>query len=107
MHPDANLYHWLGQEAADMKYLRCKCGKCQSWSSIGAEPPCTGCTDCGTTLETHPLYHSSTEPHEWAIVYDEYSGKPKERRCQNCYTNSPLETPKQSDCTRVQRKLQL
>jgi hypothetical protein len=56
----------------------------------------------------HPDFHETTEPHEWGIVYDENTGKPKGHRCQNCYERKPLEeTPKKSDCTRVQRKLQL
>jgi len=46
-----------------MRYLRCKCGKREAWSSMGV-PRCDGC-ECGTTLDEHPADHTAPEPHRW------------------------------------------
>lgn len=50
-----------------MQYYRCKCGKCEAWGSM---PPyaCSGCGDCGTTLDTHAEMHSMPKPHDFSEV---------------------------------------
>ncbi len=45
-----------------MIYYRCKCGKHESWSSMG-QPPCRGCNDCKTTLAAGPSSHVTPKPH--------------------------------------------
>ena len=60
-----------------MRYMRCKCGERQCWTSMG-HADCDGCTTCGTTLEEHPEYHRTPTPHKFETKYDEYTGKPYE-----------------------------
>jgi len=54
-------------------------------------PPakCDGCPDCNTTLEIHPDYHKTPEPHDWVTKYDENTGKPY-RICQRCYRRAEV-----------------
>jgi len=65
-----------------MQYYRCKCGKTESWGSMGPRK-CQGCSECGTTLNQGPEYHKTPEPHEWVTRYSEITGKPYEV-CINC-----------------------
>ena len=46
-----------------MLYYRCKCGKSEAWGSMPPFP-CTGCSECGTTLDTSPSLHHEPKPHE-------------------------------------------
>lgn len=48
-----------------MRYARCKCGKCESWSSGMPEVKCQGCDECGTTLSGYPTEHKTPEPHNF------------------------------------------
>jgi hypothetical protein len=65
-----------------MQYYRCKCGEAQAWGSM-SPAPCRGCSKCNTTLETHPDYHRTPEPHQFVTEYDANTGKPY-RRCERC-----------------------
>ena len=47
-----------------MRYMRCKCGKSECWTSMG-HPTCSGCPECNTTLEESPEYHTDPTPHDW------------------------------------------
>lgn len=60
-----------------MIYYRCKCGKHESWSSMGV-PLCQVCEKCGSTLATSPSTHLDPKPHEYVTQYDQDTGKPYE-----------------------------
>ena len=45
-----------------MQYSRCKCGKVERWCSGYPIKDTDGCTDCGTTLATHPYEHRELVP---------------------------------------------
>lgn len=65
-----------------MVYYRCECGKSEAWGSM---PPssCTGCPECGTTLDTSPAGHRTPDSHEFVKKFDENTGEPYEI-CMNC-----------------------
>lgn len=67
-----------------MQYLRCKCGKCEAWSSMGSNPACSGCEDCKTTLETHPSLHRDIEPHKWVQRFKASDGTRDKDLCVEC-----------------------
>ena len=58
-----------------MKYLRCRCGQMESYSSMGS-PPCRACPSCGTTLAEHPDEHKPPIPHNFEMKFDEDTGEP-------------------------------
>ena len=68
-----------------MQYVRCKCGACYGYSSMGGYD-CIGCEKCGTTLSVHPDHCKPIQPHDYIENkmghYDE-NGKLK-RYCKNC-----------------------
>lgn len=66
-----------------MVYYRCKCGKSQAWGGLMPPNQCTGCPECGTTLEVHPSLRKSPKPHEFVVRYNETTGEPYEM-CVNC-----------------------
>lgn len=68
-----------------MIYMRCKCGKTESFNSGMMPQDCEGCDECGTTFSTNPDGHKERAPHDWKTMYDEHTGKPY-RRCKKCYT---------------------
>lgn len=59
-----------------MRYMRCKCGKRECWTSMG-HADCDGCEKCNTTLEEHPDDHREPIPHvigmRWKI--DQQTGE--------------------------------
>lgn len=69
-----------------MIYYRCKCGKHESWSSMGTRA-CEGCRTCNTTLASGPEEHiSPVPPHELArvrVAADE--GEAYRMSCLNCH----------------------
>ena len=65
-----------------MRYIRCKCGERIGWTSDGTAP-CDGCSECNTTLETHPSLHRTPVPHDLVERYDGRTGKPY-KRCRLC-----------------------
>lgn len=73
-----------------MRYLRCKCGKSEAWTTDGMKP-CQGCRDCGTTYAGSPEGHKPLEPHAFVIRYDSATGEPSKRMCTNCHQFAPLE----------------
>lgn len=46
-----------------MRYLRCKCGRRQAWSSMGTWP-CDRCDDCLSDLAEGPNEHHDPQPHK-------------------------------------------
>ena len=70
-----------------MRYLRCKCGKREAWTSMGV-PRCTGCEKCGTTLDETPGTHEAPHPHTWSAPEWGIDPKTGERwtfvRCLDC-----------------------
>lgn len=69
-----------------MRYMRCKCGKHESWTTMGS-PPCRGCEDCGTTLAEEPEGHTAPIPHDWRDEWkiDPQTGRRwQERFCITC-----------------------
>lgn len=50
-----------------MKYYRCKCGHCESWSSMGVAQ-CAKCPKCGSDLAQHPDYHHEPAPHDFSLI---------------------------------------
>jgi hypothetical protein len=71
-----------------MRYLRCRCGRDEAWSSMGS-PACEGCDVCHTTLASHPAEHRTPAPHlfresKWHV--DRRTGERwQERRCVRCH----------------------
>lgn len=56
----------------------------EAWGSMGPYK-CSGCNDCGTTLDTHPTFHKIPEPHKFEptdVETDE--GTKKLSRCVYC-----------------------
>lgn len=76
-----------------MRYYRCKCGKLESWSSMGS-PDCYGCPDCKTTLAETPNLHEEPQPHawdeEWRIVNPKTGESGPFRRCRKCHRSEPV-----------------
>ncbi len=69
-----------------MRYMRCKCGKAECWTSMGS-PECNGCNECKTTLAESPTGHRDLAPHEWHEEWaiDKKTGdRWKERVCVRC-----------------------
>lgn len=56
-----------------MKYLRCKCGKREAWTTDSSYD-CQGCSECKTTLAVHSGFHKPLQPHAWEMMY--HQGKP-------------------------------
>lgn len=50
-----------------MQYYRCRCGKAECYGSMGPTP-CMGCDKCGTTLNQHPDFHKTPEPHSFVVT---------------------------------------
>jgi len=68
-----------------MIYYRCKCGKQEAWGSM---PPnqCDGCSECGTTLDTHPELHRTPTPHDFVATNVATDEGPKPlSRCRYCH----------------------
>lgn len=66
-----------------MRYLRCKCGEREMWTTDGVQD-CQGCEKCGTTFSGHPDGHNPLQPHQWKTMYDQNTGLPY-KRCEKCY----------------------
>lgn len=77
-----------------MKYYRCQCGKREAWGSM-PPPRCTGCPDCGTTLDTSPTAHTAPEPHHYVSTQVQTDEGPKPlTRCAWCTrTKAEIERP--------------
>ena len=79
-----------------MRYLRCQCGKLESWSSMGS-PACYACDVCGVTLAESLAGHASPVPHRWGE--SEWQIDPKtgerwqERVCIGCERRERVTTP--------------
>lgn len=71
-----------------MRYLRCKCGKNESWSSMGS-PLCRGCDECGTTLSQSPEGHKTPVPHQWTKEFNQSTGERENDVCMNCFEKRP------------------
>lgn len=70
-----------------MQYYRCKCGKAESWTSMGVRQ-CSGCKECNTTLAQHPDDHKSpVPPHEYETFPLPDADQPgtTETRCKYCF----------------------
>lgn len=63
-----------------MRYYTCSCGKAEYFGSGMFPQPCEGCEECGTNFNKEPL-----EPHDWRVVYDQYTGKQNARECRKCH----------------------
>lgn len=50
-----------------MRYYRCKCGRHESWGSMGPNP-CARCKDCGSDLAGSPDTHAEPKPHRMLTV---------------------------------------
>jgi hypothetical protein len=75
-----------------MRYYRCKCGKREAWGSDSPRS-CRGCSECGTTLVTHPDLHREPAPHDWEeewTVGAKSGWRGKVRRCTRCYCEEVL-----------------
>jgi hypothetical protein len=68
-----------------MRYLKCKCGKCERWDSGEAVHACEGCNDCKTTFASAPEYHKPLEAHVLVPTYDENTGEVSGQRCKVCH----------------------
>ena len=69
-----------------MRYMRCKCGKREAWTTMG-HYACQGCEECGTTLAESPDGHSTPIPHDWREQWKQSrADEPpqKERICLRC-----------------------
>ena len=67
-----------------MLYYRCQCGLHEAWGSMPPYP-CSGCEQCGTTLETGPGMHRKPKEHNWtptAVATD--TGDQTLTRCSWC-----------------------
>lgn len=80
-----------------MRYLRCKCGKYEAWTTDD-EIPCQGCPECNTTVVGHPDRHKTPEPHTPRMRYSSSTGKPERMYCVRCHIALPMieELPIQS-----------
>lgn len=68
-----------------MRYYRCKCGKRTAWGSMPPYP-CSGCPDCGTTLDESPDSHRAPTPHEFIETPVETDNGPQPlTRCRWCH----------------------
>lgn len=75
-----------------MRYMRCKCGKHECWTTMGS-PECVGCEVCGTTLDESADQHSAPIDHDWREEWtiDKKTGeRGKERVCLRCMKREPL-----------------
>lgn len=71
-----------------MRYMRCKCGKSECWTSMGSAA-CDTCDDCGSTLAESPQTHVDPQPHRVVAAY-----KPDGKltaHCQRCMRTRPVE----------------
>lgn len=75
-----------------MRYMRCKCGRHECWTSMGS-PDCSGCDECRTTLAEAPDEHRPIAPHDWR---EEWKAGPaeaapaKERVCLRCMKHEDI-----------------
>lgn len=60
-----------------MRYYQCKCGTMQMWDSGYGAPPCMGCDECKTTMESHAAAHKTPEPHDLQGRWITVKGKPE------------------------------
>lgn len=69
-----------------MRYLKCKCGNAQSWSSGYNYADCDGCKKCNTTLASGPDGHKPLAEHEFVAypIKADQEGV-TETRCKNCH----------------------
>jgi hypothetical protein len=67
-----------------MQYLRCECGKREAWSSMGGNPACSGCPECGTTLAMDKSLHLPLEPHKWVQRFKSSDGTRDKDLCVKC-----------------------
>lgn len=68
-----------------MKYMRCKCGKAESWNSGMPSKDCQGCRECGTTFSSGPDGHKPIVPHEPQKQFDQNTGEFSHFICRRCY----------------------
>ena len=61
-----------------MRYMRCKCGARECWTSMG-HATCDPCEDCGTTLAESPNGHVPVTEHRWSEPRGEIDAKTGER----------------------------
>ena len=79
-----------------MIYYKCKCGKLESWSSMGATT-CKVCKDCGTTMACNPRDpRTEPTPHDW---YEEKSTITWRGRVIHKHTRSCLKCGDHEDLT--------
>ena len=76
-----------------MQYYRCACGHAEAWGSMPPYP-CSGCADCGTTLDQHPQDHRTPEPHDFVpYPVETAEGDKTISRCRWCHrTRKEVET---------------
>lgn len=66
-----------------MIYYKCKCGKSESWSSMGV-PACRVCKYCGTTLDgSEPIPHDVITE-ELTVSRNGITTTNKRSYCVNC-----------------------
>ena len=77
-----------------MRYLRCKCGEHEAWTSMGSRS-CVSCDKCGTTLAEAPDLHREPEPHKWSEpqIEGSVSAPCYFRRCQQCGRREAIPKP--------------
>lgn len=73
-----------------MRYLRCKCGKTEAWTTDG-EIACQGCEVCNTTVVGHPDRHKEPAPHTPKMRYSSETGKPSHMYCERCHVRLPMQ----------------
>lgn len=66
-----------------MRYLKCKCGEHEMWTTDSPKD-CQGCEKCGTTFAGFPDNYKPLQPHRWVVNFDQNTGKPY-KRCGDCY----------------------
>lgn len=76
-----------------MIYWRCRCGKSEYWESGMPPQACQGCSECGTTLATHPDRHQDVIPHDWEPRYNPRTGAPDKRLCRRCHAIERVQVP--------------
>lgn len=75
-----------------MRYMKCRCGKHEAWTTMGS-PACRGCDVCGVTLAEGPEGHRTPEPHQWQEEWtiDPQTGeRGKKRFCMTCNKHEVL-----------------
>lgn len=66
-----------------MRYLRCKCGKSEMWTTDGVYE-CQGCSECNTIFAGEPKYHKELKLHKPVKRFSEKTGEFSHYICETC-----------------------